>query len=216
MSDEEALGRLPAALPVSGELGELVPEPPGEATPPAAASAPATLRTEEENAYLPAFVGEVHSYITQYIQSADQKAVFLFSAAAALLAFLHQDGGSLRWLKTPAAWGFLGTVTFVAMFALACAAIAAVAVVIPRLPASGRGLVSFLGIAEHGTPRQFAEALAQASKTALLAEKAQHCHTLATVCRTKYRLLRAAVIFEAIGVLGAVLYFLFAANAGTP
>lgn len=206
MSDEQSTGPQPAPLPVSGDLGQLVAKSSAEAPPPTAAA----MHTNGEDAYLPAFIGEAHSYITQYIQSADQKAMFLFGAAAALLAFLHQDGASGHWLRTPAAWGLVGTVTFMAMFALACAAIAAVAAIVPRLPASGKNLVSFLGIAEYKTPQEYAEGLAQTPHSALLAEKAQHCHTLAAVCCSKYRFLQAAVILEVIGVAGAVLYFLFA------
>ncbi len=96
MSEEKAVGPVPSPLPVSGDLGQLLAEPAMEAAPPTA-SAPAPAQAGE-NGYLPDFLAETHSYVTQYIQAADQKAIFLFSAAAALLAFLHQDGAAERWL----------------------------------------------------------------------------------------------------------------------
>lgn len=214
MSDEQTAGPPPTPLPVTAELGQLVAEPRAGAPPASEASSATALPAPSEDPYLPAFIGETHSYVTQYIQSADQKAVFLFSTATALLAFLHQDGGSARWLKAPAAWGFLGSVTCIAMLALAGAAVFAVAVVIPRLPGSAKSLVSFLGIAEHETPQEYADRLLRTPGPALLAEKAQHCYTLATVCRRKHRLLQGAVILEALGVAATMLYFLFARAGG--
>jgi len=211
MSDEQTAEPLAVSLPVTGELGELVREHPTEVAPPAAASSPTPVRPpSDDDTYLPTFVGETHSYITQYIQNADQKAVFLSGVAAALLAFLHQDRGSAWWLKPLAAWGFLSAVTLVAMLALAGAAIAAVAVIVPRLPGRGRGAVSFLGIAAYETPDEYAQSLLRTSGPALLAEKAQHCHTLAQVCCAKYRVLRIAVVLEALGMIAAVVYLVFA------
>lgn len=212
MSEEKAVGSLPSTLPVSGDLGQLVAEPVTEAITPAA-SAPIPAHATE-NDYLPSFLAQTHSYVTQHIQGADQKAIFLFSAAAALLAFLHQDGASELWLKPLNDWGLIEAVTSAAMVSLALAAIAAVGVVTPRLPSPQKGLVSFLGIAAYHSEREYTADLNRAPRTALLAEKASHCHTLAKVCAVKYRLLRVAVIFETIGIIGAVVYFLFVRGGG--
>jgi pycsar effector protein len=208
MSEERTLGAVPATLPMVGDLGQLKVEPNTDMAS-AEATEPSTLLTSEID-YLPTFLAETHSYISQYIQGADQKAIFLFSSAAALLAFLYQDGASERWLKTLAHWGVIGVITFITMVALAFAAVVAIGVVKPRLPGGQRNLVSFLGIALYKTPHDYSEDLAHRRSASLLLEKAQHCHTLAVICRRKYLLLRWVVILETLGVTGSVLYFLLA------
>jgi len=166
--------------------------------------------------YQRSFISETQSYITQYVQTADQKAVFLFTSAAAILAFLSHDGASGRWLKDPLTWTAMDFVTFVSMATLALAALASVSVSVPRLPADQRGLVSFLGIARFATATEYAEELAGTPDGALLTLRAKHCHVLAAVCRKKYRVLRLAVALEAIGISGAVVYFLLSPHSGTP
>jgi len=210
MSDEQAVGNPAPPLPVEGELGQLAGIPSTEPLPPTATSA-STEHSEPQigTEYVSTFIGETHSYITQYIQAADQKAIFLFSASAALLAFLYQAGASANWLKSPSSWDLMSTIIFFGMIALAGAAGVAVGVVVPRLPGQGKDLVSFNGISSHARPEDYIRAVLGSGPDALLAAKLHHCHTLAGVCRAKYSLLRVAVLLEAIGVIGTMIYFLF-------
>ncbi len=175
MPDEQTVGHPPTPLPGGGELGHLstmlMPDPVvPDATSPAPTQGPSPSVGSE---YMAVFVGETHAYITQYIQTADQKAIFMFSAAAALLAFLYQDGAPSHWIKPLSEWGPVSVLTFVGSTALAAAAVLA------------------------------------ATPDGLLAAKCRHSYTLARVCHDKYYVLRAAVLFRAVGVAATVLYFVF-------
>lgn len=209
MQDDQNIDSAATPLPVNREMGTLGTAPPTESDL-SGTSAPTPLSEEGENKYLPSFLAETNSYITQYIQGADQKAIFLFSIASAILAFLHQDGASEYWLRPLASWNLLSTITFTAMFSLASSIVISVSIVKPRLPGSEKGLVSFLGIANYEGPHEYAADLARTSRLALLTEKARHCYILAAICRKKYILLTYAVILEAIGLTTSVFYFLFA------
>ena len=50
------------------------------------------------------FAEELHNYLREYIRNADQKATFFFAGATALLAFLHSQKGTSRWLKDVQTW----------------------------------------------------------------------------------------------------------------
>jgi len=214
MPDEQTVGRPQTPLPGGGDLGQLptilTPDPVApdatSATPPKSASP--TVGSE----YMAVFVGETHAYVTQYIQAADQKAIFMFSAAAALLAFLYQDGAPAHWIKPLSEWGLISVLTFVGSTALAAAAALSVAVVVPRLPGDGQDLVSFNGIARHLSKDAYAAAVLGATPDGLLAAKSQHSYTLARVCRDKYYVLRAAVLLQVVGVAATLLYFVFSAT----
>jgi len=209
LTDDQNIESVAAPLPVTREMGTLGTAPPAESDQ-SGTSAPTPLTEEGENTYLPAFLAETNSYITQYIQGADQKAIFLFTIASAILAFLHQDGASELWLKPIASWNLLSAITFIAMFSLASSIVISISVVKPRLPGSEKGLVSFLGIANYENSDEYASDLARTSRISLLTEKARHCFILASICRKKYTLLTYAVILEAIGLTTSVFYFLFA------
>ncbi len=211
MTENQSTGEPLTRLPVERKPGQLLERPRHEAAASSAAVSPGGVTwAGPDESYRAVVLGETHSYITQYILSADQKAIFLFGAAAALLAVLYRDGASTRWMTPLGQWGFAGTTALVAMVGLAAAAVVAVAVVFPRLPDSQKALLSFPGIAKHESSSRYSEAFASANASVLFSDKARHCYTLARVCRSKYRTLRLAVWFEVVGVAGAALYFLFA------
>ena len=160
--------------------------------------------------YVSRFVDETHAYVREYIRNADQKAIFFFGAASALIAYLSRVGASKHWLKLPTTWSLLDTATFIGMFGLAVSAILAIAVVIPRLPGSRRGVLYFNAIAEFESAKEYSGAVLTQSGDSLLDEKAAHVHVLATICRRKYKVLRAAVWSGLVGVLGALAFMLFA------
>ena len=159
--------------------------------------------------YAPRFVDDVHLYIREHIRNGDQKAVFFFGATTALLAVLHSSGASSRWLKPADTWGLLDSVTFVGMLALALAALTSAWAVVPRLPGSKRGALYFNAIAAHESATEYAGMVLGAPERSLLTEKAEHCHILARICRTKYRVLRVSLWCSFIGVVCVLAYFLF-------
>jgi hypothetical protein len=158
------------------------------------------------------FVDRNHEYIRSMITFADQKASFFFAGATALLAFLHKNDLSARWLRSPADWRFLDAAAAIAMIALAIGAILALWVVIPRSPGSRRGFIFWEAIAEFGSGRDYSDGLTSFSPATLCQMKAEHCFDLATVCREKYRALRLAVRVCGVGLLAALVVFLFLAR----
>lgn len=155
------------------------------------------------------FADAAHQYVREYIRLADQKATFLFTSATALLAFLYKNEVSARWLKPIMQWNILDTVSFVAMTALAIGVILALLVVVPRMSGSRRGFLFWEAIAEYHGGRQYSDELRLLSAASLTQVKAEHCFELARVCRTKYRMLRAAIWTGAVGLAASLVVFLF-------
>jgi hypothetical protein len=104
------------------------------------------------------FSEELHNYLREYIRNADQKATFFFAGATALLAFLHSQKGTSRWLKDVRTWTVVDGLAFLAMISLALSACALLSVVFPRLKGSRRGLIFFSAIAEYESSREYADA----------------------------------------------------------
>lgn len=155
------------------------------------------------------FAESVHQYVREYIRLADQKAAFLFTGATALLAFLYKNDGSARWLKPIMQWNILDTITFLAMTGLALGVLLALLVVTPRTSGSRRGYLFWEAIAEYDSARQYADEVMQLTSATLVQVKAEHCFDLARVCRSKYRMLRAAMWAGAIGLAASLCVFLF-------
>lgn len=200
-------------LPVPAELArEAIPTPTGltdsptDRQQPAAPSSPVTSADAEARER---FAEATHQYVREYIRLADQKASFLFTGATALLAFLYKNQVSSRWLRPIMQWNILDTVAFVAMTALAGGVLLALLVVVPRMSGSRRGFLFWEAIAEYDTGRQYSDELRLLSAATLAQVKAEHCFELARVCRTKYRILRAAIWTGAVGLAASLFVFLF-------
>jgi hypothetical protein len=151
----------------------------------------------------------VHRYLSDYIKFADQKATFVFGGAAALLAFLYKAEASRRWLKPVGGWTLGDALAFLAMLALAAAALVAVAVIVPRLGGSRRGLIFWESIAQFESGAEYAAAVTGVGAADLLRAKLQHCWELSGVCRRKYRVLGVAIWLGAVGLYAAVVFLLF-------
>lgn len=171
--------------------------------PPASPGAPGDAEARER------FAEGAHQYVREYIRLADQKASFLFTAATALLAFLHKNEVSAKWLKPVMQWNILDTMAFVAMTALALGILLALSVVIPRRLGSRRGFLFWEAIAEYDSGRQYSDELRLLSAATLSQVKAEHCFDLARVCCTKYRILRGAIWTGAVGLTASLFVFLF-------
>jgi hypothetical protein len=147
--------------------------------------------------------------LREYIQLADQKAMFFFAGATALLAFLFRSGVSSRWMKHVMTWHVLDLVTFIAMLALGVSAVIAMLVLIPRTNGSRRGHVFWEAIAEFANARAYADDLSGLSAATLAQLHAEHCYELSVVCRKKYRVLKAALWVGAVGLVATVIVLLF-------
>jgi len=176
---------------------ELQPSPPREST---LADATST-RTE--------FSYAVHKYVRDNIQLADQKAIFFFTGATALLAFLFKNGSSNYWIKPLMQWNVMDITACLAMAGLGAGALLAISVVWPRLPGSRRGFIFWEAIAEYETAREYSNDLAGLSAATLSQCVSDHCYDLSKICRTKYRRLRLSVWCCSVGLAAAVCIFLF-------
>lgn len=155
------------------------------------------------------FAEETHQYIREFIRNADQKAIFFFTGATALLAFMYRSGMSASWLKPVMQWNVLDLAAFVAMAALAVSALLALWVVIPRTAGSMRGYLFWEAIAEFDSGSRYADELSTLSAATLFRVKAEHCYVLAIVCRRKYKWLRLALSIGLLGLAAALAVLLF-------
>lgn len=155
----------------------------------------------------------VHSYVREYVRSADQKAAFFFAAATALLAFLHSQDGTARWLKDVRTWSLTDALAFLAMLSLASSACVLLAVVVPRLKGSRRGILFFSAIAEYESAREYGSEVLHQSKYEIVSAELQHSYDLSKVCTRKYRVLRIGFWIGAVGGVSSLLFLLFASTS---
>jgi hypothetical protein len=156
-----------------------------------------------------AFAKDSQEYLRTFLQLADQKAAFVFTAAGAILALLYSKGAHLRWAVWPPPTGIdgvAGAAAFVAMIALVVAGVYAVAVVGPREAREGRGLFYWGEVRAHGPT--YVDAVARLTADDALRERLENCRDLADVCDRKYRSLRRAIRSGAIGTAAALIYLL--------
>jgi hypothetical protein len=152
------------------------------------------------------FASDVHTYIRQYIQFADQKASFLFAGVAAMTAFLHGRGITKLWLKDPRQCHISDALAFIAVAGLLLGAILAVFVILPRLGGAARGIVFWNAITLFESAKEYAAHVQKCDPAELAAAKLEHCHELAQVCQRKYRIVAWALWCGGIGLLASVAY----------
>lgn len=155
------------------------------------------------------FASDVHGYIREYIQFADQKASFLFAGVAAMIAFLHAKGVTKLWLKDIGQWALPDAVAFIAVAGLLLGAILAVSAILPRLRGKSRGIVFWGAITRFKDGKEYATHVQQCAAENLAAAKLEHCHELAWVCQRKYRIVAWALWCGSIGLVASVVYLAF-------
>lgn len=165
---------------------------------------PAEPSTRNEAA--DSFGSDVHSYIREYIQFADQKAAFLFAGVAAMTAFLHGRGITKLWFKDPRQWAIPDAIAFIAVTGLLVGATLAVFVVLPRLGGAARGIVFWNAITLFENGKDYAAHVQKCDPAELATAKLEHCHELARVCRRKYRIVAWALWCGSFGLLASVAY----------
>ncbi len=171
-------------------------------------SAPASLQPTSGLEQLDKYTKHIHSYIREYISTADKKASFVFTIGAALLVYLYEKGIVVSWLKSPNTWNLGETLVFLAISALSISCLLAISVVFPRLQGSKRGLVFWECIADFESPSRFTETVEKLNTTELTREIILHCHELARICREKYRLLNWSLRIGSFGAISTILYLI--------
>jgi len=152
---------------------------------------------------------DIHEHLSSTLTFADQKAAFLFSAVAAVLAYLHTHGVTKRWLMNPLNWRIGDGVACVTIIALVAAATFALLVIAPRSGPSICGLIYWKAIADFESPEDFADRVFSVDSVGLAREQLQDCYHLAQICRRKYSAVNRAIWCGCIGLAGAVLYVAF-------
>lgn len=126
----------------------------------------------------------VHQYLRDYINLADQKAAFVFAAATALIVYAETVGAiaHLRRLpSTPREWAGAG-----ALVLLCLAALAAVAVIRPRLKGRLREGVIYWDEIRASDLTSYIRRAATLSQGAVQTEILSHSYVLAGVAQRKY------------------------------
>jgi hypothetical protein len=151
------------------------------------------------------FSEETHQYVREYIRLADQKAMFFFAGATALLAYLHKLGMTNKWIANPKIWGLLDVLAFLSTVSLILSTVACLATVIPRLNGSRRGLIFFAAIREYESGPDYATEVMKQSPSELCDAKLRHIYDLSAVCKEKYNMLRWGQWLGACGVIATLL-----------
>ncbi|MDX2464116.1 MAG: DUF5706 domain-containing protein [Porticoccus sp.] len=157
-----------------------------------------------------AFADETHTYIREYIQSADQKATFYFAAFAAIIAYSDSLGYLQKWIVGISSWSLIEAASFISTLLLLLSAFGCLWVVKPNITGSKRGIIFFNAIAEFESQSDFFNEIASTSSSKLYEEKIKHTFEIAKVCAGKFKILGLSLWAGGIGFALLILLMLFA------
>ncbi len=163
---------------------------------------------QSEGANVETFAKDSQDYLRTFLQLADQKAAFVFTAVGAMLTALFSLGTHKRFLVPVADYSFASSLALAGMAGLLLSAGFAVAVVLPRESAGGAGLFYWGRIREFGSGVEYADTVLALSPQQLVRERLHNCRDLADVCTRKYVGLRLAFGTGIFGTATSVVYFL--------
>ena len=167
---------------------------------------------EKEDLYLTttyAFAEKVHEHLTSALTFADQKAAFLFGVVGVVLAYLHTQRATRRWLMNPLQWNVADIVACVAVLGLAAGAILLLLAVAPRFGPVVEGLLYWKAIAAFRSPEDFADRVFRADAMALTRAQLHDSFQLAQICQRKYAAVRKGTWCSCVGLAATVLYIAF-------
>jgi hypothetical protein len=171
---------------------------------------------EKEHELKLKFADELHQYVIEHIRLADQKAIFFFASGTAILAYLHKQGLTRHWIKSPMLWHFTDMMAFFATAGLCVSALACLLTVMPRLKGSRRGLIYFAAIRELDSAEAYANEVHTQSILELLDAKLKHVYALSGVCQRKYAVLKWGQWIGAIGIMAALWLFVLSPSSPQP
>ena len=203
-TDSQTISATPLPLPSNTEPRSLAPSTPIEHS----SEAPNLRAPTNPTDHFGAFAQEAHSYMSTYIQLADQKAAFFFAAATALIALLYNDQLLLMWVVDPRTWGFKQFVACVATIGLAAQALMCLSTTVPRLKGSKRGYLYFMAVAEYSSSEQYAADVMKLSEIDIARTWLTHTHELALVAKRKYSALAIGMWAGAVGIIASLLLIL--------
>jgi hypothetical protein len=159
--------------------------------------------------YKTSFAEQTHTYIREYIQTADQKATFFFAFFAAIIAYSDSLGILRKWIINITTWHLAEAIAFLSSVLLVLAAFGCLWVVKPRLGGSKRGLIFFNAISEFESQKDYISEIAYISTTKIHEEKVKHIYEIAKVCSKKYKILGISLWLGGAGFALLVLLMLF-------
>ncbi|WP_200342641.1 Pycsar system effector family protein [Rhodovibrio sodomensis] len=150
----------------------------------------------------------LHASALQHVVLADRKAGILFTLLSGALLFLFTRMPDAGW---PIGW--VVSTWLVVVGLLLSASVLAFLVVLPRLRHGPGSDPLFWGaVAKHTQPENYLAEICETDAAALARAKAIHGYQLSCICARKFRLLRAALLCAAAGLL----LFLAALAVGLP
>lgn len=156
------------------------------------------------------FVKHTHSYLGEFLRSADQKAAFLLTASVAVLAYL---GSGLQDIQ---AWDDRAVLQAVSTVLVGASAAFSVWAVWPRQHrrAAQGGLIAFRDIYNSKANDAYVSSI-RAPTAQPFEQIAKHCYTLSTILVRKYRLLEIAVVLFVIGGVGTMAVLVLRIHSAT-
>lgn len=144
-------------------------------------------------------------YVSSYIQFADTKAAWIFAIAAGLLVYILDKNDLHALLLFPQDPNLHMPIFVATVVLLIASAVLSFLVVLPRLPASGEGIVTFFSVAKKPSADSYVREVASMTDAALTEARLKHSYTISGVCSTKYARLRWAFITGVGGLIGTAL-----------
>lgn len=150
----------------------------------------------------------LHASALQHVVLADRKAGILFTLLSGALLFLFTRVPNASWPI-----GLAAILWLVVVGSLLSASVLAFLVVLPRLRSGPGADPLFWGsVAKHAQPEDYLAAICATDAATLARAKAIHGYQLSCICARKFRLLRAALLCAAAGLV----LFLVALAVGLP
>lgn len=150
----------------------------------------------------------LHTSALQHVVLADRKAGILFTLLSAALLFLFTRVPETVW---PIGW--VASIWLIVVGLLLSASVLAFLVVLPRLRHRPGSDPLFWGsVARHTHPSNYLAEICETDAATLARAKAIHGYQLSCICARKFRLLRAALLCAAAGLM----LFLAALAVGLP
>jgi hypothetical protein len=148
------------------------------------------------------FCKHVHSYMSESIRFADQKASYTLAVATGLWVILSAQGLPQSLAAAWGAWHVGDWIGCASLVLLSIGVLGSIGTVLPRTkPCRPDGLVSWGCVSRYGRPEAYLGDLADVHANRAAAELAQHSHELAVICAKKYRMLGFSIWGTACGLV---------------
>lgn len=142
------------------------------------------------------FLWSVHSYLNHYISFADSKAGFISVLSSSLFVAAYTTGLTKDLLApTSCRLPCFSIFVIISLIALLVSLLGCGFCVLPRLPKNTpRGIIFWEEVLAHGNKDAYFASLNASDWGALERSVSDHIFILSKICRTKYRMIRLALL----------------------